>query len=244
VSHPDEELLAALALGEPVDDSLHDHVAACSTCQDEVAALREALDAVRPPHPELVPPPAGLRATALAAATGVAEAAAPVDELATRRAVRAASAREPRGRSRHYGPVWLAGAAAAGLVVGGLGVQALDRSPQPQTVVVAQASLDTLDTGVARGSADLVEEGGSTDLAVHTDSLSAGNGYLEVWLINKDGERMVSVGVLEPGSTDQTFTIPAELVHQGYVIVDISREAFDDDATHSGDSLVRGTFPV
>jgi hypothetical protein len=63
-----------------------------------------------------------------------------------------------------------------------------------------------------------------------------------VWLINKDLERMVSVGVLEPGERDQSFAIPQELLDQGYVIVDISREGFDDAPQHSGDSVVRGTL--
>jgi len=30
------------------------------------------------------------------------------------------------------------------------------------------------------------------------------------------------------------------MLDEGYRIVDISREQFDDDSTHSGDSLVRG----
>ena len=137
------------------------------------------------------------------------------------------------------------GAAAAGLVVGGIGVAALDRTPAQQTTVVAQADLDTLDTGARLGVADLVEHDGVTDLALRTDAITAGDdGYLEVWLINRDGERMVSIGVLEPGRTDQTFAVPAELVEQGYVIVDVSREPFDADATHSGDSLARGTLAI
>ena len=53
---------------------------------------------------------------------------------------------------------------------------------------------------------------------------------------------MVSVGVLRPDEADQTFAIPQELLDQGYVIVDISREGFDDRPEHSGDSIVRGAL--
>jgi hypothetical protein len=258
MSHPDPELLAALALGEPVTDDVREHVEGCDMCLDEVAALGATVESLRAPLPELVPPAPALRAAVLSAALGggsgssgagggtAAGADSPGgDELAARRA-----ARSHRGDSsvtpRRFGAAWLVGAAAAGLVIGGLGVAAVEgaRDPEQQTVVVAQADLDTLDTGATLGVADLVEHDGTTDLALHTDAMSADDGYLEVWLINRDGERMVSIGVLEPGRTDQTFAVPAELVAEGYVIVDISREPFDADATHSGDSLARGTLPV
>jgi anti-sigma factor RsiW len=265
VSHPDPGALADLALGDPVPDEVSSHVADCPACRDEVAALSAARDAVRAPLPELVPPPVGLREAVLAAALGTGAgqpvdapgsrsadepASEPVgrpvpapatDELAARRLSLAA-----RGRGRRFGAAWLVGAAAAGLVVGGAGVAALerDRSAEPEATVVARASLDTLDTGKPVGSADLFERGSVTDLAVHTTPMSPDGGYLEVWLINRDLKRMVSIGVLEPGSSDQTFAVPPELVAQGYVIVDISREPFDEDARHSGDSLMRGTLPV
>jgi hypothetical protein len=268
VSHPDPELLAGLALGEPVPTDVSEHVAGCAACQDEVAALGATAGSLRGPVPALVAPPPGLRSAVLAAAAadatstapgplglhvtsgppaGVAGSpvsAAPVDELAARRASNA-RATSSTG-SRRFGTAWLVGAAAAGLVVGGIGVSAVERTrnAEPPTVVVAQAGLDTLDTGTRLGVADLVEHDGTTDLALHTDPMTADDGYLEVWLINRDGERMVSIGVLEPGRTDQTFAVPAELVAQGYVIVDISREPFDADATHSGESLARGTLPV
>ena len=53
---------------------------------------------------------------------------------------------------------------------------------------------------------------------------------------------MVSVGVLRPDAAEQTFPIPQELLDEGYVIVDISREGFDDAPEHSGDSVVRGSL--
>lgn len=258
MSHPDPELLAALVVGDHVADDVRDHVTTCGTCQAEVAALRVAAGSLRGPLPDLVPPPASLRETVLAAALASdapgeathrpATPAAPADELEARRASRdSGMPAPPAGRSgRRFGAGWLVGAAAAGAVLGGAGAVAAGalRSDEPQMTVVAQADLDTLDTGARLGVADLVEHDGTTDLALHTESMSPGDGYLEVWLINRDGERMVSIGVLEPGRTDQVFAVPASLVTQGYVVVDISREPFDSDARHSGESLARGTLPV
>ena len=56
--------------------------------------------------------------------------------------------------------------------------------------------------------------------------MSPGSGYVEVWLINQDGKRMVSLGIL---SSDQaTFPVPPDAISQGYTIVDLSHEQFDD----------------
>jgi hypothetical protein len=55
---------------------------------------------------------------------------------------------------------------------------------------------------------------------------------------------MVSVGVLPPDTSEKRFPIAADLLTRGYLIVDVSREAFDDKPQHSGDSLLRGTLPA
>jgi hypothetical protein len=236
VSHPDADTLADLALGEPVGGAVLDHVAGCDACRADVESLSATRELLRGPAPELTVPPPGLRAAVLTAAT---------DELAARRESAAPAAARPA--SRRFGAGWLAAAAVAGLLVGGVGVVAVERAREPQTTpaeVLAKADLDTLDTGTSVGVADLVRQGGATDLALHTEPMTTDDGYLEVWLINRDLKRMVSIGVMEPGRTDQSFAVPAELVQQGYVIVDISRERYDEDARHSGKSLARGALPV
>ena len=161
------------------------------------------------------------------------------DELATRRARNAD--RSPRGRGRAVG--WGAGLAAASLAVGLLTGRAIwqpEAPPQP----VAQVALSTLDTKQDEGEASVVRTSQGLDLTVATATpLDAGDGYLEVWLLNADGKRMVSVGVLAPGDKG-SFPISQSLIDEGYVIVDISREQFDDSPTHSGDSLLRGTLPA
>ena len=123
-----------------------------------------------------------------------------------------------------------------------LGARAVDDDHGEPVDTVATTSLDTLDTQQPKGTADVVRHDGRLDLTVSTQPIDPDGGYLEVWLINKDLKRMVSVGVLEPGEDGQSFAIPQELLDQGYVIVDISREGFDDAPEHSGDSVVRGTL--
>ncbi|GAA6527491.1 hypothetical protein IDVR_32890 [Intrasporangium sp. DVR] len=118
----------------------------------------------------------------------------------------------------------------------------MERAPA-STTTVAQAELDTLDTRERLGEAAVVRTDSGIDLRVATTTtLDPGDGYLEVWLINRDGKRMVSVGVLDAGAG--TFPISQSLLDQGYLVVDISREPFDEEPEHSGDSLVRGTLPA
>ncbi len=64
-------------------------------------------------------------------------------------------------------------------------------------------------------------------------------GYIEVWLINVDLKRMVSVGVFAAGSSAQFYVTDA-LVDAGYLIVDLSNEEFDEESRHSGDTIMRG----
>lgn len=257
MKHPDEQTLVDLALGEPVDAEVAAHAEACPQCGSELSTLREVLATVGAPPPVLVPAPASVWDAVTAEIEREDEQTPsyrsgspgrvpddPAGRLtASGRPVDLADRREQR-RRRSLPLGWVAGAAAAGLVIGGVGTRLLTREePAAAAVTVASTTLDTLDTQQVRGSADVVRHAGRTDLAVRTDPLDAPTGgYLEVWLINEDLQRMVSVGVLRPGAADQTFAIPQELLDQGYVIVDISREGFDASPEHSGDSLVRGTL--
>ena len=270
MTHPDDDALAAIALGDPAPAGAAEHVRSCPTCSDALAALRDTLTALHAPAPELVAPPPSVweavtaeldrepdvaptptpapdaavahpdPAPALvtsAASAGEPDAVptgAPTDDLARRRSARS-------GR-RRFPVAWVVGAAAAGLVIGAVGARTLGDEQPPAPVTVASTSLDTLDTQQVKGSADVVRHDGRLDLAVSTEPIDPGSGYLEVWLINKDLKRMVSVGVLEPGQSAQSFTIPQAFLDQGYVIVDISREGYDESPEHSGDSVVRGTL--
>ena len=149
----------------------------------------------------------------------------------------ATSRRGRLGRGRAIG--WGAGLAAASLAIGLLAGRAIWQ-PEPPPQPVAQVPLTTLDTKQDEGEASVVRSDQGLDLTVATTApLDAGDGYLEVWLLNADGKRMVAVGVL-PAGDQGSVPISQSLIDEGYVIVDISRERFDDSPTHSGDSLLRG----
>lgn len=259
MNHPDDDTLADLALGESAPTDVAEHVRGCASCAGEVAALRSTLRALREPVPALVAPspavwdavlaeidadPASPVLTSTATTptlatptptpTPQAGAQRPVDELSVRRESR---------RRRGIPLAWVAGAAAAGLVVGVAGARLLDGDDAASApVTVASTTLDTLDTGQVKGTADVVRQDDRLDLAVRTEPIDPADGYLEVWLINEDLQRMVSIGVLRPDAPEQTFAIAQDLIDQGYVIVDISREGFDAAPQHSGDSVVRGTL--
>lgn len=249
--HPDDDL-ALVAAGEAVGPEVARHVATCARCTAEVEALRPVVDLVRAPVPALSAPPPALWDAVVAeidaddarpsASSGAVATPAPVPAPAPTADVLPLAAARP---ARRVSPWWLGAAAAAGLVVGGLGVGALDRpAPAPSPSVLARTTLDTLDTREVRGNASAVRLDGHLDLDVDTARLDAGPGYLEVWLLNTDGKRMVSVGVLRPDAGMQRFAIDQSLLDQGYLVVDISREGFDDKPEHSGDSLVRGTLAL
>ena len=242
MTHPDDDTLADLALGESAPTDVADHVRGCPQCSHEVAALRSTVRTLREPVPTLSSPPpavwdavlAEIDAPLVSLDAPPASLGAPVDDLTERR---------QRKERRGIPLAWVAGAAAAGILLGVAGGRLLGaEDPAPAAITVASTELGTLDTGQVKGSADVVRLDGQLDLAVRTDPIDAGDGYLEVWLINTDLERMVSIGVLRPDAPEQTFAIDQALIDQGYVIVDISREGFDAAPQHSGDSVVRGTL--
>lgn len=230
--HPNDEVLAAIAMGDEVAQNDADHVRDCMDCGamvNELAGLIARVPAAV--GVAMVEPPAEVwsRISAEVSATHAMPASA----------TETASVITPRQWSRR---AWLIGAAAAGVAVGVASAQVVPMLTQPQPVVLAQTSLDTLDTSQPGGEARLINQGGSLQLSLRVSPLNPGSGFLEVWLINVDLKRMVSVGVLPAGTTQQAFAITADLIDQGYRVVDISRELFDDRPQHSGDSLLRGTL--
>ena len=117
-------------------------------------------------------------------------------------------------------------------MVGVLLVNVDDDEPE----VVASTDLELLgDAG--SGRAELVEEDGVYRLRVDTAGLDAGDGFLEVWVIDPDISQLVSLGPLRP---DGLYDLPPGLDPQDFPIVDVSVEPLDGDPTHSGDSVLRG----
>ena len=263
MKHIDQAAPIDIAVGAPAQDEVAQHVADCVVCRGEVAAYERTLHAVRADAPVTPAPDAvwaaiqrEIAATevitpVVSAAPGVS--AAPVVPAAP---VGSAAPVVPAGpgvsepvslasvRARRLPVRWLAAAAGFGVLVGGAGLQLINRVAEPTTTSVADVALATLDTGQERGIARLDRHEGQLDLRVDVEPLDAADGYLEVWLINSDLERMISLGVLPSEASERSFPASADLIARGYVIVDISKEAFDDQPTHSGESLLRGRLEV
>ena len=261
MNHVTDETLAAIALGESdVDAAARDHVSGCPVCSLEVAELTH-VDALL--HLESAPtdasstaearavrlePSAGLWTRILAEtrdapATPAFSASASVVDLADRRAAAssAAASTSPPVRRRAG---WIVAAAAACVLAGALVGHALwTGANEPSSQIVATTALTTLDASRQQeGTAELLDARGARELRVDATTMPTGSGFVEVWLINADGKRMVSLGVM---STRQAvFTVPSGAIEQGYTIVDLSREQFDDKPQHSGDSIMRGTLPA
>lgn len=248
--HLEPETLALAALGEPLDDDARRHLDTCAQCAAEYRSLARTVTVGRAAGPEdLVAPPERVWAavaaeldlpaqvrpggpTVVTAAPVEVPSAAPEpdprDELAARRA-----ARRPRAG-------WLTAAAAvAGLVVGGLGVSWWT-GRTPAASVLETASLAALpDWPDASGTA-VVEESsdGERTLVVSIAGAGTGEGYHEVWLIDTDVTKLVSLGVLH--GDHGSFVLPDGLDLAEYPVVDVSEEPFDGNPAHSGDSIVRG----
>ncbi len=60
MTHPDDDALAALALGEPAPSGVPEHVRSCASCSDTLATLRDTMTTLRDPAPVLVAPPASV----------------------------------------------------------------------------------------------------------------------------------------------------------------------------------------
>ncbi|MFI5074944.1 MAG: anti-sigma factor domain-containing protein [Actinomycetales bacterium] len=271
MTHVSDDVLAAIALGDPdVDPADRAHVDSCPVCSEELAELVHVQGLLREevgmrgahrvePGPELweriaaeatgdaAVEPMQLVQPAQRADSGepvvpaepvqLGEPGTPVPSIAARRAAKAS---RPSGRSW-----WLVAAAAACLLLGVLVGRAVWAPTDATPPVVASVPLTTLDASKQQeGTAQLLggQGGQGQELKVDTRPMSPGSGYVEVWLINQDGKRMVSLGIL---SSDQaTFPVPPDAISQGYTIVDLSHEQFDDKPQHSGDSIMRGTLPV
>ncbi|MCC2592447.1 anti-sigma factor [Tessaracoccus sp. OS52] len=138
---------------------------------------------------------------------------------------------------------WLfgAGGVLAGGVLGALGMRLLTGPGDEALETVRRAILTPLDRpDDPRGTAELLRRDIGYSLAVEVpDGVANPDGYVEVWLINTDGQRMVSVGVFAAESVGR-FAVDESLIESGYLIVDLSNEQFDDEPRHSGDTIVRG----
>ena len=241
MSHIDPERLALFALGEPgVTPQETEHLADCSVCVDELAALRHAAVAGRATvDVELESPPEVVweRITAeLSLGSVTAPDAGQPDAEPD-----AAASPEPAPRPAPRRRAWRSWALAASFVlIAGIGLSVWAFSQRPAETEVAQATLAAFpDHADAEGSA-IVEErsDGSLELRVALNADAAPDSFREVWLITADASALISLGVLE--GREQAFAIPGDVDLRDYVLVDVSQEPADGNPEHSGDSIVRG----
>ena len=232
--HLDAELIALLAMGErpgtPEQSAAAEHhLASCGSCsgeRDELAAVVRSVRSMGPEDSLVAPPP-----EVWAAITS--ELASPaVDELAERRRTR---------RS------WLSVAAAAclGLVVGGASMYAATAGQEAaEQTVIAAVALDPLEGSNASGTVEVVQTAGGPQVLVDVAGLTPNaDGFYEVWLLDKDAQKLIALGVLD-GTDKGVFAMPPGVSMTDFPIIDVSFEPQDGDPGHSKMSLVRGTLPA
>lgn len=233
--HLDDDLLAGIALDEPDVLSARDraHLLVCRACTARLAELQALVATGRAGQPGPARPPGP---TVLAAIQAELAADAPAGSGPSAVAVldhhRSARSRPSTGRRL---------LAAAVVLVVAVGGAVWYRSTTTEAVV-ARTDLTPLPDKQGSGTAQLVERNGGLQLTVDVTRPAVGDAFEELWLINTDGRRMISLGVVPPDGR-ATYPVPVSSPElDGYTVVDISLEPFDGNAAHSRNSLLRGTL--
>ena len=252
MSHLDDETIALIAMGEPVDsDADTQHLAECDACAAEVAEMSRVALVARSSvvEGELESPSTDVWSRiheelrlSPALASDPASSGAPEVSEAHEQPMRVAAPTPPRaGRTRRSrSTIWVLAASMALVAAIGAGIW-ITRTLTPSSAVIASAELAAFpDHPQATGQAEVDDDGdGRRTLTVTLEGDEGLDGdYREVWLIRADGEALISLGVLENASG--TFLVPDGVDLDEYRVVDISFEPVDGDPAHSGDSIVRG----
>ncbi len=131
----------------------------------------------------------------------------------------------------------LAGIAAVLLVVVGVSwVVTREAAPTP----VATFRMDPLDDRVqsaVSGTIVAADSGQAVDVDLDSLPPAPGGTFYELWLLDLDQGRLVSLGPVGP---DGTFTVPTAVADGSWPTIDVSVEPADGDPAHSGDSVLRG----
>ena len=166
----------------------------------------------------------------------------PATAVATAWPCRAARRSAPWWRRSAVG---VAAAAVVGLGLGvgiGVGVGGSGDEPEP-TPVVRLGPVGIADPA-ATGTAAMVDRDGDQRMVVELRGVTnlAGGDYLEAWLMDSTGSRLLPLGALARHGEEfrGEFTIPAGLPPGEFSRVDVSVERFDGDPGHSTVSLLRG----
>ena len=232
MSHPDQETLVGLALGDEHDAALAAHVQDCAECRGEIDRTRTLIAGADQLNGgvELERPPAHVW-------TAV-------------RAELDADDRPPRVAERRRRPWWQPAAAAlAGLAVGVAATVAVvavrndddpTPSPKPGPTTVARGDVTPFSSSsTTTGTAEVVRLDGTRKLDVDLSGMPRSNGaYVQTWLFDPKTNDMIAIGVMDQDS--ESFPIPASVDLDTYTSVDISLEPLDGNPAHSATSLARG----
>ena len=243
-SHLDPEVIALLALGETPgtgDDFItaQRHLGSCTECRSEVGSFSDIASAARKVTSAdvLVAAPNSVWSRITDELEG------PAPSLPATAQPTPLLAMSPPRRSSQW--VSVAAAACVGLVVGS-GVMYAATSSQRSTVaptIVAEAALAPLAGSQASGRVEVVSTSNGAQVLVDVSGLARPDGFYEVWLLDRKGEKLIALGVLD-GSDKGTFAMPPGVAMSDYPVVDVSLEPSDGNPGHSHHSLVRGTLPA
>jgi Anti-sigma-K factor rskA len=111
-------------------------------------------------------------------------------------------------------------------------------------VIRDELSLVALPGRSGEGTAELIRERETTELRVRVEGAPPQQEFREVWLINADGKRMYSLGVLSAAGTG-TYPLPARWAAPWRALTSSTSQSRRTTATslHSQNSQVRGTLP-
>ena len=237
MAHYDDDVLALIALGEPVDLADPEHLQTCAVCRGRLDELSSTVAIARSvsPDDQLQAPPdhvwAGIQHELSRPEIALAE-----DEYHTPAATNLDAVRRSKS-SRAW--LLVAAAAVVGLIAGGAVTARVINAPQTNDVV-ASGSLAPVGASTLSGTASVSRVANGAVLTVDIPGLpSLNDGYYEVWMATADAKNMVSVGTVSPGQAG-TFNLPSGMNLAAFPLVDVSVEHFDGNPAHSSESVVRG----
>jgi hypothetical protein len=163
--------------------------------------------------------------------------------------IRSVDARARRRSSPRRIRTGLAAAAASVALLAGLGIGlgvGRGPAPAPQAAPVVRLGPVGFADPTATGTAAMVDSDGDQKMVVELRGVTdlAGGDYLEAWLMDATGSRLVPLGALARHGEEfrGDFTVPAGLPVREYDRVDVSAERFDGNPGHSTVSLLRGNL--
>jgi hypothetical protein len=133
-------------------------------------------------------------------------------------------------------------AAVAVLLLAAVGVWAAS-SDDPGDELVASTDLSLL-AGGGTGTAELRQRQDGVHLVVDVAGLSPAEqaDFYELWLLTAEGGDPQSVLKFEQPDGRLDVLLPEGMDTSAFPVVDISEEVDDGDDTHSGLSILRGSF--